>query len=145
MAFNGVTFDFEINKGDPPTATLSIYYEMDRFYAQLSSPIRSTAITISDLAVTGFEDGSCSSLSGESDTAVSNLTIPAGSTYDAVSGSFGMTSPTNGGSTEYYNMANLKVNNTSINDGGTITIGQTTVTVYYPQAAYSACLQYVDA
>lgn len=139
MAFNGVTFDFEINLGDPLTATLDVKYEADTFSATLSSPIRSTNITLSSLAVTGYDDGSCTNLSGDSDSSSGNMTITAGNYNGNVAGLYGMTT-----NTLYYNFSSITVNGTSRNNGDSFTIGGTTVTIYYPQNGYSGCDPYFD-
>lgn len=127
-----------VSDADPVSATLFVKYEADTFYADITDAIYSTSITISaaTLGVVGYEDGSCSNLSGESDSSPNNLVITAGTTSASQLGNFGF-SPTS----QYYKFNGmLNVNGTNRYDGETFTIGATSVTLYFPQS----CFFYID-
>jgi hypothetical protein len=131
-----------VSLGDPASATLSVRYEADTFYAELTDSIPSTTITIAanTLSVLGYDDSSCGSLSGESDSASNNLVITAGTTNDTEPGNFGFTT-----NTTYYNFpGNLTINGTLRADGDVFTIGGTSVTLSYPYGAGSGCDPYFD-
>ena len=134
-------FKIWIEEADPSTATLSIGYTSDSFFATLSEAIPSTTITIdtSGLSVTGFIDGSCSSFSGETDFASADLVIAAGNTNDTEAGNFGFSFIT----TYYHFNSFLTINGNTVNDGDTITIGGTQVTVSFPQNGVT-CDPYFD-
>lgn len=123
---------------DPATSILNVKYEADTFSAELSDAIYTTNITISQVSldVIGYENCALNQLSGESDTAMGNLTVNTGETSGTVSGNFGMTTNT----IEYKFTGNLTVNGVSRYDGETFTIGNTSVTLYFP----SNCITYVD-
>lgn len=123
---------------DPTTSILNVKYEADTFYADVSDIIYSTGITIGQpsLNVLGYENCALNQLSGESDSATTNLIISAGAASGNVSGNFGMTTNT----VEYKFTGNLTVNGVSRYDGETFTIGNTSVTLYFP----SSCISYID-
>ena len=127
-----------ISDADPATSTLSVKYEADTFYADLTDAIYSTSITITaaTLGVTGYEDGACSSLSGESDSASNNIVVTAGTLSDSEPGNFGFST-----TSQYYKFNGmLNVNGTNRSDGESFTVGGTTVTLYFPQN----CFPYID-
>ena len=136
-----MAFKIWVANADPATANLTIEYTADTFSATLSEAIPSTGITINSagLAVTGFTDGSCNSLSGETDSASADLFISAGNTSDSEAGNFGFTNTT----THYHFNGTLTINGNTVNDGDTITIGGTQVTVGFPQSGFT-CDPYFD-
>lgn len=123
---------------DPTTSILNVKYEADTFYADVSDIIYSTSITVgqASLDVIGYENCALNQLSGESDDASGNLVVNAGAASGNVSGNFGMTTNT----VEYKFTGNLTVNGVSRYDGETFTIGNTSVTLYFP----SSCISYID-
>jgi len=117
---------------DAVSTTLEVKYETNYFYANIYDYINSTTITISaaSLSVIGYDDGSCSSPSGESDTSPNALVINGGSLNASQQGNYGMTCTT----TYYKFSGNLVINGTSRYDGEQFYIGSTYVTLSFPQS-----------
>jgi len=109
---------------DPATATLSGTYYGGTFTFNLSNVIYTEDTTISYASVSGFGDSGCTSANGV-DSLSSNIVISKGTqTQGSTSGNGFFTD-------DYFQFDNsVTVNGQFVSDGGTVSIGNTTVTVY---------------
>jgi hypothetical protein len=109
---------------DPATATLSGTYYGGTFTFNLSDIIYTQDTTISYASISGFGDGSCTSANA-GDSLSSNIVISKGTqTQGSTSGNGFFTD-------DYFQFDNsVTVNGQFVSDGGTVSIGNTTVTVY---------------
>jgi len=118
----------------PANAILNVYYQAGSYGAYLDVALTANVTVYSSSTyVQGYSDNSCS-IPNDNDTSSANLVITAGNTSTTESGN-NMMGCFN---LRYEFTGQLDVNGTSVADGGSLSIGGTTVTVYYP----SVCTVY---
>lgn len=126
----------DLETGDPATSTLTIYYESNQWWAELTSAIPSTGISIQAGVVRGYYDACLGApdetvdMWSDSGKVVTNgFSLPAGFTISSGYTPFEQFS----GSVINYNMINnVEINGVARTDGSTFTVGGTTVTLSLP-------------
>lgn len=133
---NQLVVKSDLETSDPPTATLTIYYEGNKWYGELSAAIPSTDIYISAGVARGYYDACLGAPDETVDMWVDAGKITSngffvfkGTTINAGYTPFEQFS----GSVINYNMINnVVINSTTRVNGNSFTIGGTTVTLVLP-------------